>query len=66
MRPKANTMVLLQFSRVMVSEVQDGRTVTQNFGFATEAFRSEKFIETTDNSFESVSMFPKFRFWENL
>jgi hypothetical protein len=43
--------------------------------FATKGFRSEKSTETTDNStevsneinetFESVSMSPKFR-WENL
>jgi hypothetical protein len=41
--------------------------------FATEAFRSEKSTETSDNStnvsgeinetFESVSTHPKFRFW---
>jgi hypothetical protein len=44
--------------------------------FAIKAFRSEKSTETTDNStevsneinvtFESISMSPKFRFWENL
>jgi hypothetical protein len=44
--------------------------------FATEAFRSEKSTETTDIStevsgeinetFEAVSITPKFRFWKNL
>jgi hypothetical protein len=52
-------------------------TVIKKFRvFATEAFRSENSTETIDNStevsgeinetFESVSLPPKFRFWENI